>query len=315
MSLDRRARLRAVMNAVIVLTLSVVSVAAVALDSAAAGEIVKQSGSIAARVDVTHARPGGLLVVSVSGHRRGASASAVLLGRRHAFYPVNGRLRALVPVPLGTPPRTTLLGVEVWRLRRRWRLTFDVTIAPSRYGERQIQLSPEQLRRAARPEALRDGRRILGLLRTATPAAHWRGPFKPPVHSPPAPSFGKRETVKGGAALNRLFDGLHDEVHRGLDYIVPSGTIVQAPAAATVLFADTLAATGKTIVLDHGQGVSSVFFHLSRIEVRKEQWIEGRGPIAQSGDSGIVASPTLHWGVYVHGVAIDPRVLFDLHIW
>jgi murein DD-endopeptidase MepM/ murein hydrolase activator NlpD len=300
----------------LVASLSVVSITTGLPGSAVAREVIKRSGSLTARADTTNAHPGGLLVVSVSGQGSRSSASAVFLGRRHSFFTTNGRLRALIPVPLGTPPRSTVLGVEVRRRRRRWRMTLDITIAPRSFGERAIRLPPQKLRLVGRPEALRDGRRILGMLRTVTPQAHWRGPFKSPVHVAHSPSFGKRETVEGGGgvSLNRLFDGLYEDVHRGLDYAVPLGTIVQAPAAATVMFAGKLVASGQTIVLDHGQGVISAFFHLNRIEVREGQWIEGRSPIAQSGDSGFVGSPTLHWGVYINGVAVDPRVMFDLEI-
>jgi murein DD-endopeptidase MepM/ murein hydrolase activator NlpD len=67
--------------------------------------------------------------------------------------------------------------------------------------------------------------------------------------------------------------------------------------------------TGNTLVLDHGQGVLSVFFHLSRIDVKEGEGVESRSPVGLSGDSGIAAAPHLHWAVYVHGVAVDPRVM------
>jgi murein DD-endopeptidase MepM/ murein hydrolase activator NlpD len=55
--------------------------------------------------------------------------------------------------------------------------------------------------------------------------------------------------------------------------------------------------------------VISVFYHLSRIDVVPGQQVESRAPVGLSGESGLAVSPHLHWGVYVSGVAVDPRVL------
>ncbi len=98
------------------------------------------------------------------------------------------------------------------------------------------------------------------------------------------------------------------EYHRGLDYLVPAGTPVSSPAAGTVLFAGPLLLTGETVVLDHGQGLVSVFYHLASTPVREGDWVEAGAPLGLTGETGIAAVPHLHWGVYVHGVAVDPHV-------
>ena len=103
-------------------------------------------------------------------------------------------------------------------------------------------------------------------------------------------------------------DGVYGEYHRGRDFDVPLGTVVQAPAAATVVFAGPLLLSGQTLVLDHGQGVVSALFHLSRLEVRTGDSVAAGTTLGLSGDSGAAASPHLHWGVYLHGVAVDPAL-------
>lgn len=123
------------------------------------------------------------------------------------------------------------------------------------------------------------------------------------------PSFGAAETYIGGSPIEYLTDGIFGEQHRGLDYDTPPGTVVQAPASGNVVFAGDMTVTGGTVVLDHGQGVVSVFFHLSRMDVKEGDWVEGRAPLALSGDSGIAYAAHLHWAVYVHGVAVDPRAI------
>jgi murein DD-endopeptidase MepM/ murein hydrolase activator NlpD len=171
---------------------------------------------------------------------------------------------------------------------------------------------PEELRPLlASPRRVRDSRQLLLTLRTITGLQQWRGAFQPPVDVPPAMSFGSPQTYIGGSPVEGMMDSVYGEYHRGLDYAVPEGTTVQAPAAGTVLLAGALALTGNTLVVDHGQGVISVFYHLSRIDVVPGQQVEGRAPVGLSGDSGLAATPHLHWGVYVSGVAVDPRVLDD----
>jgi murein DD-endopeptidase MepM/ murein hydrolase activator NlpD len=72
---------------------------------------------------------------------------------------------------------------------------------------------------------------------------------------------------------------------------------------------DSLTLTGQTLVIDHGQSVVSVFFHLGRIEVGTGQTVARGTRLGLSGESGLAERPHLHWGVYVSGVAIDPRVM------
>ena len=69
-----------------------------------------------------------------------------------------------------------------------------------------------------------------------------------------------------------------------------------------------LALSGRTVVIDHGLGLLSVFSHLAEAGVRQGEWIDAGRIVGTSGESGIAAGPHLHWAVYLHGVAIDPRV-------
>jgi len=163
-----------------------------------------------------------------------------------------------------------------------------------------------------RPGGVRQSRQLLLALRTVSSAQEWRGPFKTPVDADPVYGYGAPTRYAGAANVEMATDSLFGEYHRGMDYLVAPGTVVQAPAAGRVVLAAPQILTGNTLVIDHGQGVLSVFFHLSRIDVAEGDPVEGRAPIGLSGDSGIAATPHLHWGVYVHGVAVDPRVMESL---
>lgn len=277
--------------------------------SALPQEISKQQGRLLITVDTSLAHPGGLLVARLRSPRPLGTAHAILEGRRYPFFPMPGGPRALVPVSATSTPGASSLGIEIRGWRGRRRIPMTVLIAPRDYPPR-VQVIPEHKRPLlALPGRVRDGRRLLALLRTRTPFQEWNGPFRPPVGGEPSESFGGASTYIGGSPVEGMMDSVHGEYHRGLDYDVPAGTLVQAPAAGTVLLARNLALTGLTLVLDHGHGVLSALYHLSRIDVREGDRVEGRAPIGLSGDSGLAATPHLHWGVYVHGVAVDPRAL------
>jgi murein DD-endopeptidase MepM/ murein hydrolase activator NlpD len=211
-------------------------------------------------------------------------------------------------VPVTFPPGPTTLGIEIRSSRGRQRFAVPITIAERAYAPRETMLPDAKREMAATPASVRDGRLLLQYLRTVSPRQEWRGGFRPPVDAAPAESFGSPQTYAGMAAVESEMDAIHGEYHRGLDYAVAAGTTVKAPAAGKVLFSGSMALSGRTVVLDHGHGLLSVFAHLAESAVRPGDLLEAGGAIGTSGDSGIAAAPHLHWAVYLLAVAIDPRV-------
>lgn len=270
-------------------------------------EVTRTVGSVTFRVDTRFARPGGLLVARLASRSPG-TAYALLAGQRCPFYDAGGVSRALVPIPLGAASGPTVLGVELLTRRGRQRIPLDVVIERRDYPSWALTIPAAKHALLASPQALRDGRRLLNVLRTQTPSAAWSGPFDPPVRGVPG-GFGSVTSYAGLGRVESLTDSVHGERHRGLDYPIAVGTPVLAPAAGTVLLAEPLVLTGETLVIDHGQGVVSAFFHLSRLDARSGQRVERGAPLGLTGETGIAWAPHLHWGVYVHGVAVDPRVL------
>ena len=260
-------------------------------------------------VDEKDAYPGGMLTVRLASRRpvRG-TVLAILDGRRCPAFWTSDGLRALVPVPVTHPAGPMRLGVEIRTSRARQRFAVPVTIAPRVYAPREIILSDAKREMVALPASVRDGRLLQQYLRTVSPRQEWRGAFLPPVDAPAAPSFGAPQRYAGAAAVESRMDAIHGEYHRGLDFDVAPGTTVKAPAAGTVLFSGTLALSGRTVVIDHGLGLVSVFSHLAEAGVRTGEWLAPGRAIGTSGESGIAVTPHLHWGVYLLGVAIDPRV-------
>jgi hypothetical protein len=294
--------------------LALISAAMAAAAPRPAADITKQVSGLTIRVDTAWARPGGVIVATVRARRAMGPASFVLEGHRAPIYPGPGGLRALVAIPATMLPGATTLGLEIRGRRGKRRIAVGVEIAPATFAPRTLTIPEEKRSLLERPERVRDSRLVLEAVRTETAHAYAHGPLLPPVAGEPQTGFGGLDTYEGASFIPLLMDGIYGDQHRGVDYDVPAGTPVRAPGDAMVVLAQSLALTGETVVLDHGHGVHSAFFHLSHIDVVVGQEVVAGAVVGASGDSGLAVAPHLHWGVYVHGVAVDPRALLALDL-
>jgi murein DD-endopeptidase MepM/ murein hydrolase activator NlpD len=128
------------------------------------------------------------------------------------------------------------------------------------------------------------------------PNQHWKGKFLSPVGGTMSQGFGHRQIINNKRAGS----------HRGVDYAVLVGTKVRSPNSGKVVFVKRLQAFGSTLVLDHGQGIHSLYFHLSRIFPKIGDEVKKGDIIALSGDSGVSSGAHLHWGMSVHNLRVDP---------
>jgi len=136
------------------------------------------------------------------------------------------------------------------------------------------------------------------------PAREWAGRFRAPVNASVSDVFGTRRT----------FNGKTQSLHQGLDYAVPTGTPVSAANAGTVLLAGPLYFEGNCVVLDHGQGLLTLYLHLSEIKVKQGERIEAGQPIGLSGGTGRATGPHLHLAVRWQGVYLNPATLLTLKL-
>jgi murein DD-endopeptidase MepM/ murein hydrolase activator NlpD len=132
----------------------------------------------------------------------------------------------------------------------------------------------------------------------------WSGKFRPPVELPLSDVFGTRRT----------FNGKVQSVHQGLDYAAPTGTPVAAVNAGTVLLAGPLYFEGNCVVLDHGQGLLTLYLHLSEIRVRQGDRIARGQEIGLSGGTGRATGPHLHLAVRWQGIYLNPATLLSLKL-
>jgi murein DD-endopeptidase MepM/ murein hydrolase activator NlpD len=136
-----------------------------------------------------------------------------------------------------------------------------------------------------------------------TPQKFWQGPFLKPNRGP----------VTGVYGIRRYYNGVfaQDYYHRGIDFAGAYGSPVIAPAAGKIALVgyekDGFRVNGNVIGIDHGQGVTSAYLHLSRILVKVGDQVKAGQVIGAVGASGAATGPHLHWGLYVNGLSVDPQ--------
>lgn len=135
-----------------------------------------------------------------------------------------------------------------------------------------------------------------------TPEKFWNGPFL-------RPNAGEITTIYG---VRRYYNGefANDYYHRGVDYAGAYGSPVVAAAAGRIalvgLESQGFKIHGNVVGIDHGQGVASIYLHLSRITVKEGDFVQAGQVIGALGNTGASTGPHLHWGLYVHGQSVDP---------
>jgi murein DD-endopeptidase MepM/ murein hydrolase activator NlpD len=144
--------------------------------------------------------------------------------------------------------------------------------------------------------------KIQALKDADTPTRYWPVPLSlvQPVPQCMNSPFGVKRYYNG------KFSGSY---HKGLDQKSPHGQVIKAAAAGKVQIANTYRLHGGTVGLDHGQGLTSVYIHMSTLFVKPGQIVKAGDPIGKVGSTGFAAGPHLHWGVYMNSHPVDPKLL------
>jgi murein DD-endopeptidase MepM/ murein hydrolase activator NlpD len=129
-----------------------------------------------------------------------------------------------------------------------------------------------------------------------TPQQLWQGMFLPPVNGTITTVFGARRSYDNGPATGS---------HSGVDLGVPLGTPVGASAAGRVAWTGSLPDRGNGVIIDHGLGVFSGYFHLSRVMAQQGQLVSTGDVIGLAGSTGLSTGPHVHWEVAINGVNVD----------
>lgn len=140
------------------------------------------------------------------------------------------------------------------------------------------------------------------LFSKVSPETYWSGQFAPPVGTTVSAIFGSART----------YNGVKKSQHQGLDFHAAIGTSVRATNRGVVILARNLYYEGNCVVVDHGQGLLTLYLHLSEIAVKEGDKVESGTVLGKSGNTGRVNGPHLHFAARWQGLYVDPETLLKL---
>lgn len=223
--------------------------------------------------------------------------SGQFAGQTLQFFPYEDGFAALVGVNAFAEAGQYLLelegsGSQPWRPFEQ-----PITIASSGFGLEQITVDPE-LNELLTPELRATEDAFLEPIYTdSAPEPLWEGLFQAPVTSTIVTSqYGNSRSYNGGPVFT---------FHTGVDFAGTTGTPILAPANGQIVFADLLELRGFTVIVDHGAGVMSAYFHLSEIFVMVGDEVTQGQALGAGGSTGLSTGPHLHWEMRIFDTAVN----------
>jgi len=252
-------------------------------------------------------QPGELIVFEVRSPGPLREVSVAAFGRTfYGFTEDDGRKWvALVGIDLDTKPGR--YGIRISATDRKGIVTaVDDTLAitAKEFPTRKLAVDEKYVSPPANVLARieKERERVNGIFAHVSPDKIWQGEFINPVPGKVISAFGKRS----------MYNGRLRSSHTGVDFRGGVGTPIKAPNAGVVVLAEDLYYSGKTVILDHGQGLYSYLGHMSAFSVKEGDRVEKGDLVGKVGATGRVTGPHLHWTVRLAGSRIDPVSLVDL---
>ena len=144
-----------------------------------------------------------------------------------------------------------------------------------------------------------EARQLKALFQVFRDERLWRGAFIRPVEGKLSGAFG----------LSRIINGKHRGQHTGIDLQAEEGTPVLACNGGMIVLVDQLFFSGKSVILDHGWGLFSMYFHLSETQVKEGDRVHQGAMLGRVGSTGRSTEPHLHWGIRMNGARVNPLSL------
>ncbi|MGB8967302.1 MAG: M23 family metallopeptidase [Candidatus Sulfotelmatobacter sp.] len=267
------------------------------------------------RAQPTRLVNGGPVLFQVKPPARLESLTGTWLGHELSFSldPASKTWFALAGVSLETGPGTYAIELSGDTVagkipNRKISFTRKFAVARGKYPKIEVKLNVESKFTEPSPEQqkqIEEGVEVKkDYLNRVTPEREWSGQFTVPAEAEISDVFG----------AERVFNGKTQSTHFGLDFRVPSGTPVAAMNDGTVLLARPLYFEGNFVVLDHGQGLLTLYLHLSEFKVKEGDHVKRGEIVGLSGGTGRATGPHLHVAVRWQGTYLDPAGLLRMRL-
>lgn len=238
-----------------------------------------------------------------------------------------------IPLPADDDAGTFTLTFD----RPNGKIVRQIAVADREFPRELILLTDSLYKRAtSTKEIARDARAVKGIASLESPERRWSGRWREPVAGMKSTGYGveryyyrasdstrsirldtqsKSRAPFGGDTSDVAFTGAPSWRHAGLDLPARRGASVTAPASGVVIDVGDYVLSGRTLLIDHGQGVVSAYFHLDTALVSKGDVVKIGARVGRVGSTGLATGPHLHYGIYLHGKDVDPVAWRDMPTW
>ncbi|UZJ37502.1 M23 family metallopeptidase [Prosthecochloris sp. SCSIO W1103] len=215
------------------------------------------------------------------------------------FRQKDGSYRALVPVENLSKPGSYAILAKA----DDWKEKIPVTVVSNNRPVQKIWLDRKTNSLKATKE---EKEQVKQGLRTLSSEKLWSERFSYPCNGRKSSPFGVKRSYNGAPVSS---------YHKGIDIAVPRGTPVKSPAPGKVMLtgyeSNRFHVHGNTVIIDHGQGLTSIYLHLHSISVKEGDVVNKGETIGTVGSTGISTGPHLHWGTYLYGTSVDPELFVE----
>ena len=208
------------------------------------------------------------------------------------FPQANRQSLGLMPVAVETPPgdyHLELLGENGTVVQ-----DCPVTVIDGGFPVQDVHLSPRVARLRPSPGEMQT---VAAFRNRVSELRYWTEPLALPTSGCMISAFGVKRLYNGNDSGN---------FHGGIDQRAAARTPIRAAAAGVVRIARRYNIHGGTVAIDHGQGLATIYLHLSRFAVRNGAVVRRGQIVGYAGSTGRSTAPHLHWSIYVNGVAVNP---------
>lgn len=254
--------------------------------------------------NLIHVEQGGVARVTVMPGAEVRSVSGRFNGRTIPYFEREpGEYIAIIGIDMDLVPGI-LPFVSTWeKAGKTVEQTEQIEVRAAKFGlqeltlpKNKVDLDPPTLLRVNLEKGLMDAAFVESLGERL-----WKGAFIAPVEGKPQHTFGRR----------RLINGKPKRAHTGEDISAPVGTPILATNHGKVVLVADFFFNGRSVVIDHGLGLFSMYFHLSEVDVIEGQEVSGGKQIGRVGESGRVTGPHLHWGMRLNNATVNPYVFVE----
>lgn len=254
--------------------------------------------SLLAAAPVSSPVPGGVVTIAVPKPMQGEKMR--FMDRRGVVYEKNGKRYAIFPIPLDAKAGRYFIYFEN---RKRKEKLEAVEIEEKRYAVQHLSVKNRRKVNPAAEDMIRikkesvRKRRDKAFRTGSMPDVDFVWPVSGEISSP----FG----------LRRFFNGQPRSPHKGIDIVAPEGKTVVAASDGYVVDAGDFFFSGNLVFIEHGQGLMTLYAHLSRIDVEPGERVRKGDKIGLVGKTGRVTGPHLHFSVLIDRVYVDPMLFLD----